>query len=53
MNKLVLDGIVPKRADRINDYLQIKPESPNNKSVLRQNSPSIKTSPNSKGKWKY
>ena len=53
MKRLSLDRIVPKRADLNNDYLQIKPESPDNKPTLKTNQPSIKNSPNKKGKWQY
>ena len=54
MKRLELDRIVGKRPDNNNQYLQIKPEHPDNKNRLSSSVPSAKTSPNVKqGKWKY
>lgn len=53
MKRLELDRIVGKRPDNKNEYLQIKPEHPDNLHGLRKNTPAMKTSPNQKGKWKF
>lgn len=56
MERLVLDRITGKRADNKNDYLQIKPEHPDNiQEVLKPKfNPSRKQNRNIKnGKWHY
>jgi hypothetical protein len=54
MKSLSLDRIVGKRADSRNDYLQVKPEHPDNLGKLPQPAPSRKTAQNiKKGKWHY
>jgi exoribonuclease II len=54
MKKLELDRIVGKRPDNKNEYLQIKPEHPDNLDKLPANKKSIKTAPNVKqGKWRF
>jgi hypothetical protein len=54
MKSLSLNRIVGKRADKHNDYLQVKPEHPDNIGKLPRFTPSTKTSQNiKKGKWHY
>ena len=56
MKRLTLDRITGKRADNKNDYLQIKPEHPDNLAEVAQPKPirSTKKHRNIKnGKWHY
>lgn len=54
MKSLTLDKIVGKRADKKSDYLQVKPEHPDNLGKLPRTEISKKSMQNiKKGKWHY
>jgi len=54
MKSLKLDRVVGTRADKKNNYLQIKPELPANRNIFKNPQPSVKKKHNIKqGKWRH